>query len=60
VVSPAISEGGGAVKRSMHTVHVVILPERLRLPLQVTGVPEKYLVNIFTTNSSDQPFHEGM
>ena len=40
----------------MHTMTVVILLELSQFSLQATCVPEKYVVEIFAANGSDQSF----
>ena len=39
---------------------IVILLECFQFSFEVTGLPEKCLIEVFTTNSPDQSFDEGM
>lgn len=39
---------------------VVVIPEFGQLARQVSGIPEKYPIEVFAPNRSDQPFNERM
>ena len=45
---------------AVHTMSIVILAECFQFSFQVTAIPEEHLIKVFRTNSSDQPFDEGM
>jgi len=43
----------GAVERTVNAMLVVVIPEFGQLARQVGGIPEKYLIEVFTPNRSD-------
>ena len=44
----------------MAAVAIVIVPKNLEFPRQIHGIPEENMIEVFTPNRPDQPFHEGM
>ena len=44
----------------MNAIGVVVGPELSQLPRQIDRVPEEHPVKVLTSDSSDEPFDEGM
>ncbi len=44
------------VERRVHTIVVIVNPEIFKLPLQVTGIQENYVVQKLAAKGPDQPF----
>src|SRR5262245_16400885 len=53
-------QGRAALQRRVRACRVVVNLELGTLPVQVTGIPEQYVVEEFSPHRPDQALHEGV
>jgi hypothetical protein len=60
ILDTALFTRGSAIESSVNTISVVIFFKQKQFPLQITGTPEKYSIEILSSYCADQSFDKGM